>query len=39
LRRGITFGDLAQHYAEHELVDHTNRFTPRRTRQCDPTNG
>ncbi len=23
LRRGITFGDLAQHYAEHELVDHT----------------
>lgn len=23
LRRGVTFGDLAQHYAEHELVDHT----------------
>ena len=22
-RRGITFGDLAQHYAEHELVDYT----------------
>src|SRR5205814_5068224 len=22
-RRGITIGDLAQHYAEHELVDHT----------------
>lgn len=22
-RQGITFGDLAQHYAEHELVDHT----------------
>ena len=22
-RRGITFGDLAQHYSEHELVDHT----------------
>src|ERR1041385_6693338 len=22
-RRCITFGDLAQHYAEHELVDHT----------------
>jgi hypothetical protein len=22
-RRGLTFGDLAQHYAEHELVDHT----------------
>jgi hypothetical protein len=22
-RRGITLGDLAQHYAEHELVDHT----------------
>lgn len=22
-RRGVTFGDLAQHYAEHELVDHT----------------
>ena len=21
--RGVTFGDLAQHYAEHELVDHT----------------
>jgi hypothetical protein len=23
VRRGLTFGDLAQHYAEHELVDHT----------------
>jgi len=23
-RRGITFGHLAQHYAEHELVDHTD---------------
>jgi integrase len=22
-QRGLTFGDLAQHYAEHELVDHT----------------
>jgi len=22
-RWGVTFGDLAQHYAEHELVDHT----------------
>jgi len=22
-RRGVTFGDLAQHYAEHELVDRT----------------
>jgi len=22
-RRGVTFGDLAQHYAEHELVNHT----------------
>ena len=22
-RRGVTFGDLAQHYADHELVDHT----------------
>ena len=22
-RRGVTFGDLAQHYAEHELTDHT----------------
>jgi len=22
-RRGVTFGDLAQHYAEHELVDQT----------------
>lgn len=21
--RGVTFADLAQHYAEHELVDHT----------------
>jgi len=21
-RRGVTFGDLAQHYAEHELIDH-----------------
>jgi integrase len=22
-RRGVTFGDLAEHYAEHELIDHT----------------
>ena len=22
-RRGVTFGDIAQHYAEHELVDQT----------------
>lgn len=27
-RRGITFGDLAQHYAEHELVDHTDLLGP-----------
>jgi len=28
-RRGITFGDLAQHYAEHELVDHTESAHPK----------
>ncbi len=28
-RRGITFGDLAQHYAEHELVDHTESIHPK----------
>ena len=27
-RRGITFGDLAQHYAEHELVDYTETHPP-----------
>jgi len=28
-RRGVTFGDLAQHYAEHELVDHTESIHPK----------
>jgi hypothetical protein len=28
-RRGVTFGDLAQHYAEHELVDHTETIHPK----------
>lgn len=28
-RRGATFGDLAQHYAEHELVDHTESIHPK----------
>jgi integrase len=28
-RRGLTFGDLAQHYAEHELVDHTESIHPK----------
>jgi integrase len=28
-RRGITFGDLAQHYADHELVDHTDSIHPK----------
>ena len=28
-RRGITFGDLAQHYAEHELADHTESIHPK----------
>ena len=27
-RRGVTFGDLAQHYAEHELVDYTETYPP-----------
>ena len=29
LRRGVTFGDLAQHYAEHELVDPTESIHPK----------
>jgi hypothetical protein len=28
-RRGVSFGDLAQHYAEHELVDHTETIHPK----------
>ena len=28
-RRGVTFGDLAQHYADHELVDHTESIHPK----------
>ena len=28
-RRGVTFGDLAQHYAEHELVHHTESIHPK----------
>src|SRR5882724_3390355 len=38
LRRGVTFADLAQHYAEHELADHTESIHPRRTPQCEHTN-
>src|SRR5882724_9588530 len=29
LRRGVTFADLAQHYAEHELADHTESIHPK----------
>jgi len=28
-RRGLTFADLAQHYAEHELGDHTESIHPK----------
>ena len=28
-RRGVAFGDLAQHYAEQELVDHTETIHPK----------
>jgi integrase len=28
-RRGVTFADLAQHYADHELVDHTESIHPK----------
>jgi len=28
-RRGVTFGDLAQHYAEHELTDRTESIHPK----------
>ena len=28
-RRGVKFGDLAQHYAEHELVNHTESIHPK----------
>jgi hypothetical protein len=28
-RRGITFGDLAQHYAEHELVEQAKSSHPK----------
>ena len=28
-RRGVTFGDLAQHYAEHELVEYTESIDPK----------
>jgi integrase len=28
-RIGVTFADLAQHYAEHELVDHTESIHPK----------
>ena len=31
-RRGITFGDLAQHYAELELVDHQESDPPQNGR-------
>ena len=37
-RRGITFGDIAQHYAEHELVDHTESIHAKAHRQCEHTN-
>src|SRR5947199_5365003 len=29
VRRGMTFGDLAQHYAEHELVESSESFRPK----------
>src|SRR6266702_5008263 len=29
VRRGLTFGDLAQHYAEHELVDCSESIRPK----------
>jgi hypothetical protein len=29
VRRGLTFGDLAQHYAEHELVDVSESIRPK----------
>ena len=29
VRRGLTFGDLAQHYAEHELVDCSDSIRPK----------
>jgi hypothetical protein len=38
LRLGITFGDLAQHYAQHELVDHTESIHAKHIPRCDPTN-
>ena len=28
-RRGVTFADLAQHYAEHELAEHTESIHPK----------
>jgi hypothetical protein len=28
-RRGLTFGDLAQHYAEHELVESSESIRPK----------
>jgi len=37
-RRGITFGDLAQHYAEHNWSIIRSRSLPRHTRRCGPTN-
>lgn len=35
-RRGVAFADLAQHYAEHELVNHTESIHPKAhtTVQC-----
>lgn len=29
MRRGLTFGDLAQHYAEHELVEASESIRPK----------
>jgi hypothetical protein len=29
LKRGETFGDLAQHSADHELIDHTKSIHPK----------
>src|SRR5438105_11626097 len=29
VRRGLTFGDLAQHYAEHELVEYSDSIRPK----------
>ena len=39
LRGGVTFADLALHYADHELVERTESINPRRTPQSSVTCG